>query len=312
MNRPRTPQQLLPEDLHNLKLRALQAVQGALAGCHPTNDTGASVDFAAYRDYSPGDELRHVDWRLFGRTDKHYVKQYQAETKLRAIIAVDVSGSMHFADEANHPAKMTCALGLATALAALLIRQGDAVGALAFAAAERAYLPPSSRRGHLDDLLHTLLNAQAHPTVAPQTDLAPLCQSLMERLRRPGLVVLISDFIVDPPSLEKTLRRLRSRGHDVAVLHLIDPAERDFPYEGMVRFAGLEGEGHLLCEADLLRADFVRLFAAHCAAIAAACHHHQVDYHVFDTARPWVEIVRAWLARRSQHRPRRRLRATTA
>jgi uncharacterized protein (DUF58 family) len=239
--------------LHTMTLRARVVVEGALAGLHRAPHFGSSVEFAEHKEYSPGDEIRHIDWKAYGKFDKYYVKRFEQETELRAYVALDCSGSMGYAG-AGRQSKLEFASYLAASIAYLLIRQQDQAGLLAFGAGLRSYLPPRARPQHLADLLLAL------ERVRPEgpTDVARALDYLLEVVRRRSLVVVLSDLFDRSGAILDRMRRLRARGHDVAVLHVLDPDELAFPFEGLTWFESLEQPERLLCDPRSLRRAYLR------------------------------------------------------
>src|SRR5579871_2276661 len=241
--------------LQNLELRARTVVEGALAGLHRSPHHGASVEFAEHKEYSAGDEIKHIDWKAYGKFDKYYVKRFEEETELRAWLLVDVSASMAYRGQAG-VAKIDYARVLAAALAYLLLRQQDQVGMIAFGEKLRGYLPPRARGGHLSDLLLAL------EALAPsgKTDLPRGLQYVSEVAQRRALVIVISDLLATfaPEGRNQTrplLRGLRARKHDVVVFHVLDHDELTLPFEGTTMFESMEDDRRLLAEpADVRRA----------------------------------------------------------
>jgi hypothetical protein len=229
---PQRPDLLVPAELAalgGLELVARQVVEGFIAGLHRSPHRGFSVEFAEHRMYQPGDDLRYIDWRMYGRSDRYYIKQFEEETNLRAYLLVDVSASMAWTLRRGHAAAQAVVRQAAGSVpGAAAGRQGDAVGLLAFDAALRAHVAPRGGRRHWHELLREL----APLAGAGRTDAGTALRDLAGRLRRRGLVVLISDLLVDTEATRLALRFLRHRGHEVLVLHLLDPGERELPARG--------------------------------------------------------------------------------
>jgi uncharacterized protein (DUF58 family) len=254
------------ERLGRIGVAARQAVESVLVGQHRSIRRGLSVEFAGHRPYQPGDDLRRLDWAVFARSDRYDVRQYEEETRLRATIAVDCSGSMGYG--APGTTKLDYARRLAAALGFLMIRQADAVGIATCDTAVREHLPPGSTMGHLVNVLDRL-----EATVpGGETALGPVVQQLAGRLSRRGLVVLITDGYDEPESLLAALRFLRHQRQDVRLFLVADPTEESFPHAGVVRFLGLEGEPPVLVDADRVRGFYREAFAAHRQRLAEGCH----------------------------------------
>ena len=224
-----------------LDLRARHVVEGFLSGMHRSPYFGQSVEFRQHRQYTYGDDLRYVDWKVWAKQDRYYVKQFEEDTNLRGTLLVDVSGSMRYGRGAMTKYEYGCTI--AVSLAYLLLRQQDAVGCVAFDDAVRMAVPLRTRRNHLDSIIQALEVSQPRN----KTDLLPILREAAETYPRRGMMVLISDLLADRPGLFRGLKLLRSRGHDVLVFHVLDDDELDFPFNGPTRFEGLELPEMLRC-----------------------------------------------------------------
>ena len=222
--------------LGNLELVARWVVDGFITGLHRSPRKGFSVEFAEHRPYVPGDDLRHLDWRIAARADRWVVKQFEEETNARAMIVLDVSRSMQWTGDPARLTKLAYAERLAAAVALLLIRQRDAVGLLRFDAGTRSVVPPRAQRAQW----RRLVAAFSEPGGGEASDVATALLQAGRLVRRPGFVVLLSDLLVDPEPVADAARTLRARGHEVLVLHVMDPAERDFPEAGEALYRDLE------------------------------------------------------------------------
>lgn len=262
-----TVQSEVLERLGRVGIAARHAVESVLSGQHRSIHRGLSVEFAGHRPYQPGDDLRHLDWRVYARTDRFDVRLYEEETRLRSTLVVDRSGSMAYA-RAGGRDKLTVARTLAAALAVLMVRQGDGVGLALVDSEVQRLLPPVGRMGHV----LTLLEALEDTPPGGDTSLAKVLDQLAGRLHRRGLVILVSDCLDDPARLVRSLRHLRHRKQDVRVLRLVDPDEADFPFQGTWKFIGLEGELPLTLDGDRVRHRYRAALAAHREALAAGCH----------------------------------------
>ena len=217
-----------------LVVRARMIVEGSITGLHRSPFHGSSVEFAEHREYVAGDDIRHIDWKVFGRSDRFYIKQFEEETNLRVQLVLDASESMTYGSGAM--TKLDYARTLAASLAYLILGQHDAVGALVFDDEIRAEAPISQSRSHLQDLV-TILSQQSGQDA---TDIGQVLANVSDRLKRRCLIVLLSDLFDDQDRLVHGLRRLRHAGHDVLVLHIMDPDELNFPFTRMTLFEGLE------------------------------------------------------------------------
>jgi len=283
--------------LGGMEFVARRVVEGFLAGLHRSPHRGFSVEFAEHRMYQPGDDLRYIDWRMYGRSDRYYIKQFEEETNLRAYLLVDASASMAWSsDPGRLPPKLWYAKQLAACMALLLLRQGDAVGAVAFAERTTARIGPRGGRRHWHELLRALEPLEA----AGGTDAGTALRDIAGQLTRRGLVILFSDLLVDPESTRLALRFLRHRGHEVLVFHLLDPGERELPGVGDARFVDPEtGEEMPVSVADL-RGEYRDAVAAALEEWRATLAPLGIDYVVTATDAPMAEALRAYLAKRER------------
>ena len=282
-----------------LQLLARQLVEGLSSGLHRSPHKGASVTFKQHRAYVPGDELRHLDWRAFARSDRFYIKEYEQETNLQATVAVDLSGSMAYTGKAATRSKADYARALARSLAALLIRQQDAVGAVTFDTKIRGHVPPRSRPGHLR-VLDAAFEAGA---VGGETSLSGVLRELGPRLGRRSLLLLISDCLDEPSELVRSLAQLRQQHHEILVFQIMDRDEVDFPFEGSTRFESLESEGeHILVDPAALRRTYMENLERYRSTLREGCRRHRVALHEMTTDIPaevaLPELLRERLSRR--------------
>jgi len=222
--------------LQGLDLKARMIVEGYVAGRHKSPFHGFSVEFAEHREYVPGDDLRHVDWKIFGRSDRYYLKQYEEETNFACHILLDASESMKYRSEAAPVSKLEYAKLVAAALTYLVLQQQDAVGLTTFDRSVRSLIKASSYGSHFKQICHVL--EQTEPS--GESDVGPLLHEMAERIRKRGLVLILSDFFDDPHSLRLGLKHLRHRRHEVIALQIVDPAEIEFPFDDPTLFKGLE------------------------------------------------------------------------
>jgi uncharacterized protein (DUF58 family) len=282
-----------------LQLLARQLVEGLSSGLHRSPHKGASVTFKQHRAYVPGDELRHLDWRAFARSDRFYIKEYEQETNLQATLLLDLSGSMAYAGKAATQSKADYARELARSLAALLIRQQDAVGVVTFDSTIRGHVPPRSRPGHLR-VLDAALEAGA---VGGETSLSGVLRELGPRLGRRSLVLLLSDCLDEPSQLVRALAQLRRQHHEVLVFQILDRDEVDFPFEGWTRFEALETEGeHVLVDPATLRRTYLENLERHRSVLREGCRRHRVALHEVTTDVPAEDALRQLLKERLRRR----------
>jgi uncharacterized protein (DUF58 family) len=284
--------------LADLKLRARTIVEGALAGLHRSPHHGASVEFAEHKEYSPGDEIRHIDWKAYGKFDKYYVKRYEEETELRAYLVLDCSASMGYAGASV--TKLEYATWLAAGISYLLLRQQDQAGLVAFADGLRSYLPPRGRSSHLVNLLDALEALDA----GGGTDLAGAVAYVSEVAHRRSLILLFSDLLESGDEAVRLLRGLRARRHDVALFHVLDGDELRLPFDEPSLFEGIEERAELLADPRAVRRDYLAEVARFVDGCRRACAEGDVAYHLVDTARPPSAVLLDFLQGRS--RPRRR------
>jgi uncharacterized protein (DUF58 family) len=253
------------ERLGRVGIAARQAVESILSGQHRSIYRGLSVEFAGHRPYQIGDDPRHLDWMVYARTDRYSVRVYEEETHLRATIVLDCSGSMGY--ESARVSKLDYGRILAAALGFLMVRQGDSVGLALVDDKVRELHPPHSTMGYLLSLLERLEKTKA----GGDTSLSAVLEKLAERLKRRGLVVLITDAFDDPAGIIQSLKHLRHRKQDVRVFQILDPAECEFPFVGMKQFVGLEGEASISFDADRVRGHYRQCLEEHCRLLAEGC-----------------------------------------
>lgn len=270
------------ESLGNMQIRAQSLVVGILSGMHRSPHRGGAIEFAEYIEYTVGQEIRHIDWKVFGKSDKYYVKQFQDETNLRVYMIVDASGSMSYASEDAPLTKLRYVSFLAATLGYMFLRQGDAVGMLTAHETDRKFLPASSKTRHLDDVFHMLEEL-------PGTGYASLTDALKEvaeRAKPRSLVMVFSDMLEADDDALSMLAILRKRRYEVAIFHAVDRAEMEFPFEGMTQFTGLEGEEDVLVDPDDVRHEYKTLMENHLKNIQETCANHHIGYHRFFTDEP--------------------------
>ncbi|MCO5167645.1 MAG: DUF58 domain-containing protein [Planctomycetes bacterium] len=296
------PAVALPEDVRDriarLSVGAFGLVEGSLAGLHKSPYQGFSVEFAQHREYTWGDELRHVDWKVFARTDRHYVKQYEEETNLQATIVLDQSESMLYRGSRAQASKYEYAATLAAGLAFVLLRQQDAAGLVLFDDQVRRRLPPSAHPAQL----RNMTAAMSEVELRAETTAGPVLHQLADELTRRGVVILISDLLFARDQLLDGLKHLRHKRHDVVVLQVVDPDELTFPFEDMTRFEGLEVPRALLVDPRALRQGYLEALNEFLREVEAACTEARADHVRMDTSAP----VGVALARFLSHRLRRR------
>ena len=281
--------------LARLDLIARLVVEGFITGLHQSPYHGFSVEFSEYRQYMPGDALRDLDWKVFGKTDRLYVKQYEEETNLKSHLLIDASASMAFGSDAI--TKFQYASYTAAALSHLMLRQRDAVGLIAFDDRIRTYLPPRSVTSHLHTLLTTLQNTSPEGT---DTDLAATFHELAERIVRRGLVIVISDLFDDPDRLLNGLKHFRHRNHEVIVFHILDPRERDLDFNREMRFVDLESGTRIATEPWHLAPAYRDHMETLIDRYRRECREAMIDYVLLETSEPFDTALCNYLAKRKK------------
>ncbi len=278
-----------------LELIARLVVEGVMSGLHKSPFKGFSVEFAEHRQYGPGDEIRHIDWRAFGKSDRYYVKEYEEETNLKAYLVVDSSGSMGYAGRTA--SKFEHARRLAASLAYLMISQRDAVGLITFDSDIRAMIPARSAPGYFAIVSKVLEETKT----GNDTPLSGILHALAERIPRRGLVVILSDGFDDISALTSALRHLRHRRHEVLFFHTLAPEEEDFPFRRPARFRNLERLDHNLRVDPLaLRAAYLERFRTFCATLKERLQGMDADYHKASTAEAIEKTLLDYLSSRSR------------
>ena len=281
-----------------LQLRARLIVEGLMTGMHRSPYQGQAVEFAEHRQYTPGDDLRHLDWKVFGRTDKLYLKRYQQETNLDLVLMVDGSGSMAYGSPTRRGhawRKFDHATSIAAALAYLALQQQDRVGLIVFADRTLDVIRPSGARGQWRSII-TSLSAQP---VEPPTQMERVTDEAMSLIQRRALVVILSDLFEDIDTISAALARLRFRQHDVILLQTLDTNELNFPFQAPTRFLGLEHEGRLDLDPLALRTAYLEQMRAHTDAVGDAARRLGYQHEIIDTAQPVGPVLSHYLARRN-------------
>ena len=296
-DRPRSP--LDPEvlaKLGNLRLRVRAIAEGVLTGLHRSPHHGQSVEFAEHKEYTPGDEIRHIDWKAYGKFDKYYVKRFEQETNLRAYLVVDSSGSMGYRGRPGAMTKLEVASALAASLAYLLFRQQDAAGLLLVGDVVRAAIPPRATASHLGPLVGALEEA----TPGGPTRLAAAVDWVIERVPRRSSVLVFSDLMDPDERILRKLAQLGLRHHDVTVFHVLDPAELEFPFEDPTLFLSMEDARQVEAHPRDVRRGYLEAFARWLDEVKRTAAEADVDYQLCRTDRPLDEVLLPFLARRER------------
>jgi uncharacterized protein (DUF58 family) len=280
--------------LQHLPLHARLPMEGSVSGHHKSPHRGSSVEFAEYRNYVPGDDIRRLDWRVFARTDRFFMKEFEAETNLRCYLVLDCSGSMSFGSTGT--TKFDYAKRLAATLGYLAAQQGDATGL--FCAGEKAgiEIPPRRNPAHLRLILDALQKAAPRG----ETTLPSVLHDLAEKVRRRALVVVISDFFCDLEPLLNSFQHLRFQKHDLAVFQLLDRMELDFRFDRPTRFVDLESSFHLVAEPAMIRDEYLRQIHGFLEGLRTGCHEFAADYRRVVTDEPYEKVLGDFLIERAR------------
>jgi uncharacterized protein (DUF58 family) len=276
-----------------LDLRAKFIVEGFIAGLHASPFQGFSVEFSEHRKYSPGDNISDIDWNVFAKTDRFYVKKFQAETNLTGYLVMDLSASMGYTYR-QELTKFEYGISLAAALGYLMIHQQDPVGLIAFDEKVRQSLAPKSKRSQLGNILSLLARLKPEG----QTSIPRSLHQIAGMMRHRSLVMLFSDLLGEPEPIRNALHRLRFSGHDVIIFHILDEAEAIFPFEGMVELEDNETHETLLVDADGIKADYLDEVAEFQAHYKRDCHRARIDYVPLHTGMPFDKALMSYLLSR--------------
>ena len=280
--------------LKNLSLAARQVVEGYFAGLHKSPHKGFSIEFAEHREYTPGVDPRHIDWRVLGRRDKLYVKQYEEETSLRCHLLLDKSASMGYKSAGVPLTKLQYASYLAASLAYLISQQHDAAGLTTYDTAVRDHIQPRQGPGHLRVLLEKL----EHTNPGGETTLSGTFHQLAESIKRRSLVVVLSDLFDDPEAMVAALKHFRHNKHEVIVFQILDPAEVTFPFDDVTRIEDMENGREVTSDPQAFRRAYLDELARFLAVIQGGCRTGQIDYVVAQTDQRFDLFLGAYLARR--------------
>lgn len=278
--------------ISRLELRARQAVEGYYSGIHKSPYHGFNVEFAEFREYSPGDDPRYIDWRVLARTDRFFIKQFEAETNLSCYILLDASGSMEFSTARE--SRLDYGAALAACLSLLMLRQGDQAGLVVFDNAVRAFIPPRGNARHFAAIIDALERVKA----GSDTNIAGVLHEIAERIRRRSLVVVISDFFDNLDALLNGLQHFRHRRHEVIALHLLDDAELRFPYDRVTLFEGIERGEEIVVDPRVMAESYRTRFAQFLDRLRKGCTEKNIDYERMRLSEPFDRALTAYLGRR--------------
>jgi uncharacterized protein (DUF58 family) len=275
-----------------LDMRARHVVEGFISGMHKSPFFGHSVEFIQHREYVPGDDIRHLDWKVWSKTDRYFVKQFEEETNLRCTLVVDVSESMHYGRGALNKYNYACTA--AACLAYLLLRQQDSVGLITFDSDVRQIVPSRSQNTHID----ALVKAMDVSRPREKTNIEGILRRVTESIPNRGMIVLVTDLLVDRPPLLRGLEMLCHRRHDILVFHVLDDDELTFPFAGTTRFEGMEELPHLICDPRALRDGYLEALEEYMVEVRRGCTRMGIDYQLTRTG----DYLDAVLAKFLHHR----------
>ena len=276
-----------------MTLRARHVVEGVLSGLHQSPYRGYSVEFAQHREYAPGDEIRRIDWKAYGKFDRYFVKEYEEETNLRAYLLVDASASMDYGS--NGIRKFDYGCYLAMSLAYLMLRQGDDVGLITFGAEVQHYIPPRSGLKHMQALTSVLEATQPQG----ETHLDQVLREVAGKITRRGMIIVMSDLFDTPDLVMRALKYFRHRRNEVMVFHLLDQNELEFPFERLTVFEDIEAAQHrVLAEPRTIREAYMQQLQHFLTEYQQACRRERIDYNLFPTTTPLDVTLTRYLARR--------------
>jgi uncharacterized protein (DUF58 family) len=285
--------------ISRLDLRARHVVEGFISGMHKSPFFGHSVEFVQHRDYTPGDDIRHLDWKVWSKTDRFYIKQFEAETNLRAMLMLDVSESMRYGR--GPMTKYDYACSMAASLAYMLLHQGDAVGCITFDSQLRNAVPARSQQTHLDAILQAMNVSKP----SEKTNLESILKRVTDNLPGRGMVILISDLLTDRESFFRGLDLLAHRRHDVIVFHILDEDEVNFEFQGTTRFLGMEAMPDLVCDPRALRDGYLEALKEYLDEVRRGCAKRGVEYALIRTSDHLDAVLARFLAARMALRGRK-------
>jgi len=284
--------------LAGMELVARLVVEGFISGMHKSPYQGFSVEFVEHRQYMPGDEIRYIDWKVYGKSDRYYIKKFEEETNLKSYLLLDTSGSMAFkSDESSGKiSKLEYGCYLAACLTYLMLKQRDSVGLVIFDDQLRKYIPPRLGPAHL----HALMSELENTSPGGETSISTTFHELAQRIVRRGLIIIISDLLDDPERVLRSLKHFRHKKHEVIVFHILDPTELTFPFDGPVLFRDLETHDQLSVEAELLRDEYLKQMNELIGVYKSGCRASSIDYVQMDTSVPFDYALSLYLSMRKR------------
>ena len=281
--------------LANMELVARLVVEGFITGLHKSPFHGFSVEFAEHRQYMPGDEIRHIDWKIYGKTDRYYIKQYEEETNLKSYIILDASKSMTFSSE-NRLTKLEYASYLSAALAGLMVQQRDAVGLTVYDDAVRTYMPPHATKTYFKEILRTLEKIES----SRKTATADSLHEIAERIKRRGLVIILSDLLDDPAKVMSAIKHFRHKKNEVIVMQILDPLERSFAFGRDAVFKDMETGEEITTQPWHIQKAYKESMLNFLESYKKQCRENNVDYVLLDTSTPFDVALFEYLHKRQR------------
>jgi uncharacterized protein (DUF58 family) len=277
--------------ISNLSLRARWVVEGIMSGIHRSRSKGFSVEFEEHREYSPGDEIRRIDWKALGKFDRYFIKEYEDETNLRAYLLLDTSASMDYSSDGFSKFDYGCTL--TASLAYLILRQQDAAGLVTFSNRIENFIPPRAKRDYLTQIVHALENQRP----GGETNVGRILEEIAGQIKRRGIVVLVSDLLDEPAQILKGLRLFRFKGNDVIVFHILDQAELDLPFEGNILFEDLEAANlNVIADPRAIRQTYRQVVEEFTGQMRKECHDSSIDYQLISTSTPLDRALSSYLS----------------
>lgn len=275
-----------------MELRARQVVDGILSGIHKSPYQGSSIEFLEHKEYSPGSEIKHIDWKVHARSDKYYVKQFEEETNLKCYLFLDTSGSMGY--RSTGVSKYEYASNLVASLSYLLLKQSDLVGLINFRDKVLQYVPPRSRIVHL----HVLLNALVGFKIAGKSDVAAALGEFEGKIGRRSLIIIVSDFFDDVEKVIRQLRRFQSRKNEIILFQMLDPYELTFPFESITYFESMEDDRRVLADPKSIKEHYLAGVNRFLEQLKQLCYENQIEYQLVNTSTPLDQVLVNFLAKR--------------
>lgn len=283
--------------LSNISLKARYIVEGTIAGLHKSPYHGFSVEFSEHREYVEGDEIKHMDWKLYGKSDKYYIKQFEEESNLRCYLLLDGSNSMGYSSD-GRMTKLEYGSYIAASLAYLMVKQGDAVGLLTFNEDIADFVPPRSKLSHIKVIHDKLENLKP----SKKTNISKALSDLAKNIKRRGLLIIISDLFDDPKRVLASLKHFRYRKHEVVVFQILDPAELQFPFSDFILFEDMESDLKVMADSRAIREEYLSQIQSFINELQDNCRKNRIDYALFNTSVPLDVALATYLLHRNKWR----------